>query len=155
MVWSTTIMDTEKLIQLAQRVSDRVKDNPDLQPGLDQLKRLLKAMEKGSGGDSDLAFRVLTAMLMLDITIGTAQAPYDEKAIEAIMGDIPETSTGAQDTPDSGQLEFPDKPSGPTVPTPAPNPKTGQHFQGSGTQAQVKESTNLYLDYMHGNNKLY
>jgi len=83
-------MDTEKLIQLAQRVNDRVKDHPDLQPGLDQLKRLLNAMEKGSGGDSDLAFRVLTAMLMLDITIGQAKAPYDQAAIEAIMGNLPE-----------------------------------------------------------------
>lgn len=139
-------MDTEHLRQIAQRIMDRAQGSPDLEPGLEQLKRLLKALEAGKGNDPATLSAIIMAALMLDITIGQAKAPYKESDIEAIMGDFapPTDGGGTQDHPQP-RTEISDAPEDSTTPLPPAEKKPGS----------LGENTNPYLDYMHGNSKLY
>lgn len=136
-------MDTDRLKEIAQRIMDRAQGNPELEPGLQQLKRLLKALEEGKGNDPQILSGIITAALLLDITIGQAKAPYSQQDVEAIMGDFapPTDAGGTQDhTEVSGAAEDS------STPLPAAEPKPGE---------AIGESTNPYLDYMHSNSKLY
>tara|TARA_Y100000310_G_scaffold306005_1_gene346757 strand:+ start:58 stop:474 length:417 start_codon:yes stop_codon:yes gene_type:complete len=138
-------MDTDKLIQLAQRIYDRAQGNPELEPGLEQLKRLLKLLE--TNPSPEIVSHIITAALMLDITIGQAKAPYKQEEIEAIMGDFapPGDAGGTQDHP-AARTEISDAPEDSSTPLPAAPPAPGDVDTAS---------TNPYLDYMHSNSKLY
>ena len=128
-------MDTDKLLKIAQRVHDKAEGNAEFAPALEQLKRLLRALEQGKQSDPSHAFKILSAAIMLDIMADPASnAPYNKDQIDAILGDL-----GTDEGP-AGKIA-------------KPNVATSAAEEDSTTP--LPESTNPYLAYMRGNSKLY